>query len=70
MDAIEKANPTLKGVLPKDYARPGLDKTLLGGLTDLIGKIELVARDDAGLFGPKDHRSKGILGRVQAEARK
>jgi len=64
MDAIEKANPTLKGVLPKDYARPGLDKTRMGELIDLIGTIELVARDDAGLFGPKDHRSKDILGRV------
>ena len=64
MDAIEKANPTLKGVLPKDYARPALDKTRLGELIDLIGTIELVARDDAGLFGPKDHRSKDILGRV------
>jgi len=64
MDAIEKANPTLKGVLPKDYARPGLDKTRLGELIDLIGTIELVARDDAGLFGPKDHRCKDILGRI------
>lgn len=30
MDAIEKENPTLKGVLPKDYARPALDKHRLG----------------------------------------
>jgi len=51
-------------VLPKDYARPGLDNTRLGELIDLIGKIELVARDAAGLFGPKDHRCKDILGRI------
>ena len=64
MDAIEKANPILKGVLPKDYARPALDKTRLGELIDLFRTIELVARDDAGLFGPRDHRSTDILGRV------
>jgi type I restriction enzyme M protein len=32
MDAIEKDNPSLKGVLPKDYARPALDKKRLGEL--------------------------------------
>ncbi len=41
MDAIEKDNPTLKGVLPKDYARPALDKQRLGELIDLIGSITL-----------------------------
>ncbi len=41
MDAIEKDNPSLKGVLPKDYARPALDKTKLGELIDLIGSITL-----------------------------
>jgi type I restriction enzyme M protein len=41
MDAIEKDNPTLKGVLPKDYARPALDKQRLGELIDLIGSISL-----------------------------
>jgi type I restriction enzyme M protein len=64
MDAIEKENPTLKGVLPKDYARPALDKTRLGELIDLIGTIALVYREEAGLFGPKDHRSQDVLGRV------
>jgi type I restriction enzyme M protein len=64
MDTIEKENPTLKGVLPKDYARPALDKTRLGELIDLIGTIALVARDEAGLFGPRDHRSQDVLGRV------
>ena len=37
MDAIEKDNVSLKGVLPKDYARPALDKQRLGELIDLIG---------------------------------
>jgi type I restriction enzyme M protein len=39
MDAIEKDNPNLKGVLPKDYSRPALDKQRLGELIDLIGNI-------------------------------
>jgi type I restriction enzyme M protein len=41
MDAIEKDNPSLKGVLPKDYARPALDKQRLGELIDVIGSITL-----------------------------
>ena len=41
MDAIEKDNSSLKGVLPKDYARPALDKQRLGELIDLIGSISL-----------------------------
>ena len=55
MVAIEKENPGLKGVLPKRYARPDLDKRRLGELIDLIGTIGL---------GSKEHRSKDILGRV------
>lgn len=55
MVAIEKENPSLKGVLPKDYARPSLDKQRLGELVDLIGTIGL---------GDKESRSKDILGRV------
>lgn len=55
MEAIEKENPTLKGILPKVYARPNLDKTSLGGLIDLIGDIAL---------GDLISRSKDILGRV------
>ncbi len=55
MVAIEKDNTSLKGVLPKDFNRPALDKHLLGGLIDLIGTIGL---------GSKEHRSKDILGRV------
>src|SRR3984957_16567831 len=41
MIAIEKENPTLKGVLPTDYARPTLDKYRLGELIDLVGTIGL-----------------------------
>jgi type I restriction enzyme M protein len=37
MDAIERDNSSLKGVLPKNYARPALDKARLGELIDLIG---------------------------------
>lgn len=55
MVAIERDNPSLKGVLPKDYARPALDKQRLGELIDLIGNIAL---------GDKENRSKDILGRV------
>ena len=55
MRAIEKRNPPLKGVLPKDYARPTLDKVKLGELVDLIGDIGL---------GSKDNQSKDVLGRV------
>ena len=55
MIAIEKENPSLKGVLTKDYARPTLDKTKLGELMDLIGSIGL---------GDKQSRSKDLLGRV------
>jgi type I restriction enzyme M protein len=55
MVAIERDNPRLKGVLPKEYARPGLDKHRLGELIDLIGTIGL---------GDKENRAKDILGRV------
>jgi len=55
MLAIERDNPSLKGVLPKDYAHPRLDKQRLGQLIDLIGNIGL---------GDKANRSKDVLGRV------
>jgi len=55
MVAIERDNPTLKGVLPKDYARPALDKQRLGALIDLISTIGL---------GDEESRKKDILGRV------
>ncbi len=55
MIAIEKENPTLKGILPKTYAKPNLDKSSLGGLIDLIGNVAL---------GDESAKSKDILGRV------
>ncbi len=55
MDAIERDNPSLKGVLPHNYARPALDKQRLGELIDLIGTIGL---------GDKENKSRDILGRV------
>ncbi|MGC8555376.1 MAG: type I restriction-modification system subunit M [Candidatus Acidulodesulfobacterium sp.] len=55
MTEIENINPVLKGVLPKNYAREGLDKQRLGELIDLIGTIGL---------GEKENISKDILGRV------
>ena len=41
MDAIERENASLKGVLPKNYAREGLDKQRVGELIDLVGTIGL-----------------------------
>ena len=55
MRAIEKDNESLRGVLPKDYARPALNKVMLGELIDLISGIAL---------GEEGDRSKDILGRV------
>lgn len=55
MDAIEKDNPSLRGVLPKVYAQEKLDKTSLGGLVNLIGSATL---------GTKEAQSKDILGQV------
>ena len=46
MVAIERDNPRLKGVLPKDYARPGLDKQRLGELIDVIATIELLGSSE------------------------
>lgn len=55
MRAIEKDNDSLKGVLPKDYARPALNKVMLGELIDLISGITL---------NEEGHASRDILGRV------
>jgi type I restriction enzyme M protein len=55
MSAIERDNPSLKGVLPKDFGRPGLDKQRLGQLIKLVS--------DIGLGSPAD-RAKDVLGRV------
>ncbi|MCW5622665.1 MAG: SAM-dependent DNA methyltransferase, partial [Burkholderiales bacterium] len=55
MEAIERDNPSLKGVLPKDYARPGLDKQRLGQIINLVSDIALGSAAD---------RAKDTLGRV------
>ncbi len=55
MDSIEKDNPSLKGVLPKEYAKEKLDKQSLGGLIDIISTIAL---------GDSVSRSNDVLGRV------
>ena len=55
MLAIEANNASLKGVLPKDYNRPALDKVMLGELIDLISGIAMHEAED---------KAKDILGRV------
>src|SRR3984893_8900654 len=55
MTAIERDNPSLKSVLPREYARPGLDKQRLGQLINLVSDIAL---------GSPADRAKDILGRV------
>ena len=55
MVAIERDNPSLKDVLPKDYGLPALDKTRLGSLIDRVSNIQV---------GDEESRSKDVLGRV------
>jgi type I restriction enzyme M protein len=55
MAGIERDNPALRGVLPKDYARPALDKTRLGQLIDMISNVTV---------GDEAARAKDVLGRV------
>jgi type I restriction enzyme M protein len=55
MDAIERINQNLKGVLPKIYADPELNKTRLGELIDLIGTIG---------FNQEGHQARDLLGQV------
>lgn len=55
MDLVEAENQILKGVLPRNYGRPDLDKRLLGELVDLIGSIG---------FTDVDHGSDDVLGKV------
>jgi len=55
MQAIEASNASLKGVLPRNYARPALNKIMLGELIDLISGIGM---------GEEADKSKDILGRV------
>jgi type I restriction enzyme M protein len=55
MVAIEKDNPHLKGVLPKEYARPSLNSVMLGELIDLISGIAL---------GKEKGEARDLLGRT------
>ncbi len=55
MAGIERDNPALKDVLPRDYGRPALDKQRLGQLVDRISNIKV---------GGEDARSRDVLGRV------
>ena len=55
MEAIERQNPSLKGVLPKVYARQNLDRTSLGGLIDIIGTVAL---------GTEEAKKRDMLGQV------
>ena len=55
MAAVERDNPRLKDVLPKDYARQSLDQTRLGQIIDLVSNIKI---------GDEAARSKDVLGRV------
>ena len=55
MTAIERDNPALKDVLPKDYARPALDKTRLGQVVDLVSNIKV---------GGAEARATDVLGEV------
>ena len=55
MDAIEKENPSLKGVLPKNYARRELTPITLGGLIDTFSREDLAAAE---------HQDLDVLGRV------
>ncbi|MFN3008429.1 type I restriction-modification system subunit M [Mycolicibacterium wolinskyi] len=56
MDLIERENPKLRGVLPRNYGREDLDKGRLGQLVDIIGSIGFTETDD--------HGSDDVLGRV------
>ena len=55
MVAIERDNPSLRDVLPKEYARPALDKQRLGQLIDMISNIKV---------GDAEARAQDVLGRV------
>ena len=55
MSAIERDNPALKEALPKEYARPALDKNRLGQVVDLVSNIKV---------GGADARATDVLGNV------
>ncbi|MDV6318676.1 class I SAM-dependent DNA methyltransferase [Chromohalobacter sp. HP20-39] len=65
MVALERENPSLKGVLPKDYSRPALDKTRLGELVKTVGDIDLQARQ-SGVQDPLGRVYEYFLGKFAA----
>ncbi len=60
MAAIERDNPSLKGVLPKDYARPGLDKQRLGQIINLVSDIRFSPSPSMG-----EGRGEGVVDRAK-----
>jgi len=75
MAGIERDNQSLKSVLPKEYARPALDKTRLGQLIDMVSNISFTSPSPSASMSPSPsmgggerggdtHRSKDLLGRV------
>lgn len=55
MESIERENPPLKGVLPKNYTRQELSPEMLGGLIDVFSRNDLAAEENKDL---------DVLGRV------
>jgi type I restriction enzyme M protein len=55
MEAIEKENSSIKGVLSKNYESPDLDKSRLGAVVDLISDVNV---------GTKESQNRDVLGRV------
>ena len=55
MSAVERDNPVLRDILPKEYSRPALDKQRLGQLINMISNIQV---------GDEESRSRDVLGRV------
>jgi type I restriction enzyme M protein len=64
MTAIERDNPSLKGVLPKDFARAGLDKQRLGQIINLVSDISFLPSPSGRGAGGEGDRAKDTLGRV------
>jgi type I restriction enzyme M protein len=65
MAGIERDNPALKGVLPKEYARPALDKARLGQLIDLVSNISFGSPSTStGQSGDAQQHAHDLLGRV------
>ena len=63
MEAIERDNPSLKGVLPKNYAREALDKRRLGELIDLFTSIKFDTASSKDLLGQVYEYFMGMFGR-------